>query len=135
MKLIETTCPNCGASLKVDMERGFCYCEYCGTKLILDDEAQHVRIDNAEQAGYEFEKGRQRAQQEYNEHWEPYVETTAEPKKRKTFLWILGWIFIFPLPLMLIMIKNKSLPVWARVLISVAGWIVYLAIAFGSRNG
>ncbi|MBR3243148.1 MAG: hypothetical protein IKF90_10685 [Parasporobacterium sp.] len=63
------------------------------------------------------------------------METTAEPKKRKTFLWILGWIFIFPLPLMLIMIKNKSLPVWARVLISVAGWIVYLAIAFGSRNG
>ena len=25
MKLIETTCPNCGAKLKVNMERGLCF--------------------------------------------------------------------------------------------------------------
>ena len=134
MKLIDTTCPHCGAALKVNMERGFCFCEYCGTKLLIDDEAQHIRYDNAEQAGYEFEKGRQRAQEEYYAQAQTYPQTVyvEQPKKRKTFLWVLGWIFIFPLPLTLIIAKNKTLPVWAKALIIAAGWIVYIALAVRS---
>lgn len=125
MKLIDTICPHCGATLKVDMERGYCFCEYCGAKLLIDDEAEHIYLDNAEQAGYEFERGRQRAQQEYTARMTPYSEQ-VQPKRRKTFLWVLGWIFIFPLPLMLIVIKSKELPVWVKVLIIVAAWIVYI---------
>lgn len=135
MKLIDTICPHCGTALKVNMERGFCFCEYCGAKLLIDDEAVHIQYDNAEQAGYEFEKGRQRAQEEYysRPQQEPQVVYQEQPKKRKTFLWVLGWIFIFPLPLTLIISRNKTLPVWAKVLIIAAGWIVYIAIIVRSR--
>ena len=39
-------------------------CEYCDSVFTLDDEAAHVKFDNAKQAGYEFERGRIRAQKE-----------------------------------------------------------------------
>lgn len=64
MKLIEFKCPSCGADLKTDASREMMYCEYCGKRLILDDEAMRVRIsiDNAREAGFEFEQGRINAQ-------------------------------------------------------------------------
>lgn len=64
MKIVEFKCPACGASLKADISRDVMYCEYCGKKLILDDEAMHVKMtfDNAREAGYEFEQGRMNAQ-------------------------------------------------------------------------
>lgn len=38
MKLISLTCPNCNANLDdIDSSRSFCYCQYCGTKIALDD--------------------------------------------------------------------------------------------------
>ena len=64
MKIVEFKCPACGASLKADISRDVMYCEYCGKKLILDDEAVHIKMtfDNAREAGYEFEQGRMNAQ-------------------------------------------------------------------------
>ena len=60
MKLIEFKCPSCGADLKTDASREMMYCEYCGKRLILDDESMRVRIsiDNAREAGFEFEMER-----------------------------------------------------------------------------
>lgn len=31
-------CPNCGADIEVDSSREFCFCQYCGTKVLLSDE-------------------------------------------------------------------------------------------------
>ncbi len=39
MKIVPITCPNCHANLKVEEGRKYCFCEYCGTKVLLDDEA------------------------------------------------------------------------------------------------
>ena len=64
MKLVTFACPACGAQLTVDLAKKQASCQYCGATFPIDDEAQHVRYDNAEQAGYEFEKGRRRAIQE-----------------------------------------------------------------------
>ena len=52
MKLIEARCPRCGAELKINPDNKNATCEYCGAVLFLDDEAQHIRYDNAEEAGY-----------------------------------------------------------------------------------
>ena len=57
MKLIDTTCPKCGANLHIDAECQSVFCEYCGGQILIDDEVQHLQIDNAENAGYAFEKG------------------------------------------------------------------------------
>ena len=56
MNLVNTNCPNCGANLEVDTERGYCFCEYCGSKILIDDDDNeiHIHADNADQAGYDF---------------------------------------------------------------------------------
>ena len=67
MKLVEMKCKNCGAQLKVNLEQKHSYCQFCGAEFYIDDEVQHIKYDDMEQAGYEFEKGRIKAQQEENQ--------------------------------------------------------------------
>lgn len=61
MKLLNVHCTNCGAAMKVSENAKVITCEYCNQDFILDDEVKRFMLTNAEQAGYEFEKGRQRA--------------------------------------------------------------------------
>lgn len=48
--------------------------------------------------------------------------------KRKTWLWVLGWIFIFPLPLTLILLKKQGMDKKAKYGIIAAAWVVYVII-------
>ena len=64
MKIVQITCPNCGGKLEIDEEKKKEYCKYCGTPVILDDEIKRVQVDVTEEAGYKFEKGRIKAQEE-----------------------------------------------------------------------
>ena len=61
MKLFSVTCPHCGGKLEVTANSKMVTCEYCNCDFMIDDEVKRVHLTNAEQAGYEFEKGRQRA--------------------------------------------------------------------------
>ena len=137
MKIVNMVCPNCGASIQVDADKKNLTCNYCGNNLYLDDEVQHVQYDNAEETGYQFEKGRQRAQaesQQFNaqQQYKGYVQ---QKPKRKTWLWVLGWIFIFPVPLTILLLRKKDMnPILKYGVIAVA-WIFYLLIGFsGSSN-
>ena len=140
MKIVSMTCPNCGATLQVDANNKNVTCNYCGNSLFIDDETSHVKIDNPEQVGYQFEKGRQRAQAE-QQYSQPnmYVQPSnyTQPKKRRTWLWVLGWICIFPLPLTIILIRKKDMkPILKYGIIAVA-WILYLIIGLagnGNKN-
>ena len=127
MKLIDTTCPKCGANLRIDADRKSAFCEYCGAQILIDDEVQHLQIDNAESAGYAFEKGRQRAQNEA-QVMSAYTYLPAPKKKSKIVWWVLGWIFIFPIPLTIIIARNKKLKTGVKVAIIIAAWGVYLLI-------
>ena len=135
MKLLNMNCPNCGSKLTINKESGVCFCDSCGGEFLLDDESitHHVEFDNAEDAGYEFEKGRQKAQAEarrnttYNSA--PRSQTAnAQPKKRHLGWWIVGWIFFFPIPLTILVYRSKSLPQKAKVIILSVLW-GYIAIA------
>ena len=50
--------------MKINEAEKQAVCEYCGAKFFVDDEEQYTAFDNAERAGYAFEKGRQKAQAE-----------------------------------------------------------------------
>ena len=134
MKLIDTTCPKCGANLRVNADRQSAFCEYCGAELLIDDEVQHLQIDNAESAGYAFEKGRQRAQNEaqvqrcYSAQSQP-----AHKKNKKIVWWVLGWIFIFPIPLTILISRNNNLKTGAKIGIIAAAWIVYLLMGLAGK--
>lgn len=43
--------------------------------------------------------------------------------------WVLGWIFIFPVPLTILILRSKTLKPVLKVLIIALAWIVYIAIA------
>lgn len=127
MKLVDTICPSCGATLTIDQENKAAYCTYCGNRLIVDDEIQRTRLDDAEQTGYLFERGRQRAIAEAATREVSYASATPEPapsspapkvatpdatlrslerKPRKTWLWVLGWLLFFPLPLAILVMRH-----------------------------
>ena len=67
MKLISITCPHCGARSQATQNAKMHTCDYCNGDFMLDDEVKRVRLVDAEQAGYEFEMGRQRALKELRE--------------------------------------------------------------------
>jgi len=138
MKIVSMVCPNCGASLQVDADQKNLTCSYCGNGLYVDDEVKHVQYDNAEETGYQFEKGRQRAQAEATRVQQQTFNMNfgKPPKKRKTWLWVLGWIFIFPVPLTILMLRNQKLSKPVKIGIIVAAWIVYLILGLaGGGSG
>lgn len=53
MKFVPVVCPKCGANLNVEEGRKECFCSYCGTKIVVDNENSkestntYVRIDEA----------------------------------------------------------------------------------------
>ena len=131
MKLIVLNCPSCGGSLEIDPSCRQVYCSYCGAQIFVDDEVQRVEhvVDygDVEDAGYRFEKGRQRAIAEAAQR--PADQPAAQPtpaKKRRTWLWVLGWIFVFPVPLTIIMLKKKDMKPIIRYAIIVIAWIIYI---------
>ena len=64
MRVISIHCPNCGAQLDVSDNASMVRCDYCNQQVTIDDEVKRFQLTNAEQAGYEFEKGRLRAIEE-----------------------------------------------------------------------
>ena len=139
MRLVNLTCPNCGSRLKVDKETGECVCDSCGGSFFLDDEAQHVQYDNAEEAGYQFEKGRQKAMSESVPRVQ-YVNTQQQstPKKTKLplWVWVILWLVFFPFTAIYVVYKSK-LPekVKAVLIIAIALFCLYAAITNIATGG
>lgn len=140
MKLMVMNCPACGAKLEVSPELTMLFCKYCGVQIYVDDEVRRfkhiIEYGNAEDAGYLFEKGRQKAiaeaaQQPTQQSTHPTAPASApvaqpvRKKKRNTGLWILGWIFIFPVPVTILMLNKKDMNPVVRYGIITIAWIVY----------
>lgn len=136
MKFVEMTCPHCGAHMQADAELRQVQCNHCGSTLLIDDEVQHVQYDNAEEAGYNFEKGRQRAQAEMvRDYVTANTENTspAPAKKSRIWLWVLGWIIIFPLPLTIILHRKKNMKPALKYSLIAAAWIVFFLLLYVSN--
>ena len=138
MKIVDLTCPHCGANLKVDPSAAEYTCEYCGSKVLLDNGgASKQTVDNAEESGYQFEKGRIRAQREAARQYQSNSgnNQTQQPKKKsKTWLWVLGWICIFPVPLTILMLRKKDMKPSIKYGIIAVAWIVYLLIGLSGNS-
>lgn len=144
MRLVNMTCPNCGAQLQIDADRAQVYCEHCGTKLLMQDDVHHIQYDNAEESGYLFEKGRQRAieEAEHRRRYQqqrytpppPPIQNQAQqaPRKRRTWLWILGWLIIFPVPVTVLMLRRKDIKPIIKYGVIIVAWILYLSIGANS---
>ena len=82
MRLIHMKCPDCGSILDIDTDgKPVLFCQFCGSKLLIDDEIKKVQLDDPSQAGYEFEQGRIRAQKEERRKEHEKQEKIAEAKR------------------------------------------------------
>lgn len=45
MKLTVLKCPECGANIEIEEGRDFCFCNYCGCKILIDDEKKETTIN------------------------------------------------------------------------------------------
>lgn len=62
------------------------------------------------------------------------MNEVQKPKKRKTWLWVLGWLFILPLPLTILLARNKKLPTVVKLLILIPVWVVYLLFIYAAHS-
>ena len=143
-------CPSCGAEVGTSK-----YCQYCGTQISIEMQKEQEQLNKmgCPQCGstnIQFKRENQGEIRGKNSKqvvhrtvgfckdcgatWYPNSVANELPKKRKTWLWVLGWLFIFPVPLTILMLRNKNMkPVLKYGIIAVA-WIIYLLIALGSNN-
>lgn len=127
MRLIEFKCKNCGAVLKVDPNSDEIKCEHCLSLFKLDDEIKHLKVDDAEKIGYEFEKGRIKAQEEKNEN-ESRNYSQQSKKKNNTVWLVLAWIFLLPFTATYFIAKSKKLNKTQKIIIIAVMWILFLII-------
>ncbi len=62
-------------------------------------------------------------------------QTQAQPTtKKKTWLWVLGWIFLFPLPLTILLLRKKEMNPKIKYGIIIAAWVIYLIIGLSGNT-
>lgn len=132
-------CPNCNAELGSKR-----ICDYCGSQISIDSikeqelmnkkgcpkcnstNIQFRRENQGEIRGKKSKKVIYKTVgfcKDCGATWTPPEEVKP---KRKTWLWVLGWIYIFPIPLTIIMLKNTKLVKWLRMTIIAIAWLLYI---------
>lgn len=72
MKLIDVTCPKCKAVMKVDKSKKELTCEFCGNKILIDDEVKKVKILHAGQITEEQEFNNAEANLKFKDYIKAY---------------------------------------------------------------
>ena len=125
-KLVKLMCPNCKANLEFDEERDKYFCEYCGTKLLLDNDNEHIyrHIDEAEIKRTEAEKEIKLKELEIEEKNKSNEKSIVEFKIKislilgiiGTLFMIIGFMFdsLYYLPLIGMLLLSIIIPLWVK---------------------
>ena len=135
-------CSNCGAEISNTK-----FCEFCGSQITADmqkEQEQLNKIGCPKCGSTNIKFAREKLGEERGKKGTQIIRTTTGvcndcgytwqtqvvPKKKKTWLWVLGWIFVFPVPLTIILLRKKDLNKILKYGIIAVAWIVYLVIGF-----
>lgn len=102
VEFISVKCPSCGADLSVEHGRGITYCNYCGTKIMIQNDREHVyrSIDEARIKEVESEQLLRLRELE--------IEEKDKERERKTRYVAFGIAFAFLLGGAFIAIFNET---------------------------
>ena len=129
-------CPNCGA----EVSGGFC--SFCGSQISAETTQKascgkcgstnitFKRENQGEIRGKKAKRIVHRTVGYCKDCGNTWYTSEDTPKRRKTWLWVLGWIFIFPLPLTILLLRKKDMKPAVKYPIIAVAWIIYLIIVF-----
>ena len=141
---IDLKCPNCMGTRILDNTNMVLKCPYCDSREVIPAElmSDYRRLFGIPEPEPQFVQPNN--WQPVPPPYQPYTERPmgvpmgvpqggyvpyGQPRKRRTWLWVLGWLFIYPLPLTIILHRNRSLPSFVRYLLIVIAWMMYFGIA------
>lgn len=134
-------CPNCGAEIKTNAK----FCEFCGSSITTQMRREQEQLNKAgcpkcRSSNISFSREKQgelRGKRgtavvrstvgvckDCGYTWQTDSGTTGV-KKRRTWLWVLGWICIFPLPLTILLLCKKEMKPAIKYGIIAVAWVVY----------
>ena len=148
-------CPSCGAETQGK------FCEYCGSELPQEkpqvggcpkcgstnvtfkrervgtstQRSSHKNIIGTGRTGQSVSQSAYRTVglcQNCGFTWNPNAANKGSGKK--TWLWVLGWICIFPVPLTILMLRKKDMKPAVKYGIIAAAWLLFFVIGL-SGNG
>lgn len=143
-------CPNCGAEIGRKKS-----CEYCGTQITLDMQrtqeqlnkegcpkchSTNIQFKRENQGEIRGKKSKQVVHKtigfckDCGYTWLPTGVGQQEPKKNNLWLWVLGWICIFPVPLTILMLRKKEMKSSLKYGIIAFAWIIYLIIGLSGNS-
>lgn len=140
-------CPNCNAEVKGS------HCSYCGSELPKEP-VKKAGCPKCGSTNTEYKREKQGEVKGNNSKhsiirtvgmckdcgntWYTDISnttTTSTPSKRKTWLWVLGWVCIFPIPLTILLLRKKDMKPTIKYGIIAVAWIVYLIIGMTGDSG
>ncbi len=166
IRMVPAVCTQCGAKLDVDPSQDAAVCPYCGTPFLVEkainqysiqynqiDVHNNIRIQHGKRGVVEstldFINTQQKQQKDYQLEQERLAfekekyANERRAKRNKTILsyigWFLGFVYIFPVPVMLILKKKENMSEDLKKKIIIGCWAVYLLIIgsgllFGDRS-
>ena len=97
-------CSQCNGDMTFDSNRKVFICKYCGNVESVD-ESDDVQIQRIKSQAYkDVEMARQQTELQKEQMY--YDE---ERKKKNLVWWVLGWICFFPVPLTILIWRNKEM--------------------------
>lgn len=142
-------CQNCGAEVTGR------FCEFCGTRVSKEMLQEQERLNKSGCAkcgstNISFRRENQGEIRGKNHKsvvhrtvgvckdcghtWYADTPNYQPPKKRKTWLWVLGWICIFPVPLTILLLRKKQMNPVVKYGIIALAWILYLVIGISGNS-
>ena len=138
-------CPNCGA--KIGNKKA---CEYCGAQISIEmiKEQEQINKQGCPKCGstnIKFNRenqgeirGKNSKQivhrtvgfcQDCGHTWYPNSPYNEMPKKNNLVWWILGWLFFFPAPIMILIWRKKNTwDIKVKIAVTVIFWIIFFII-------
>lgn len=147
VQYVPAKCTNCGGELAVDPSQECAICQFCGTPFIVANAVKNYNIQNNtyntnivnDQRKGTVESILNYASEQQDKKYQRQEEQRIRREEKqksagKTILWILGWLIIFPVPLTILMLRNRTMNKNVRYGIIAAAWIIYLMIGFSGRS-
>lgn len=145
-------CPNCGAEIEANSRK----CSYCDSPITAEMQHENELLQkkgcpkcNSTNVTFSREnQGELRGKnakkivhktvglcKDCGYTWYLDADGSGSSKPRKTWLWVLGWIFIFPVPLTILLLRKKDMnPVLKYVIIGLAFAVYFSWMVIGMSS-